>query len=588
MPATRLASHNDSITWPTGARWTDEGPPTRWPALLVATLVLVIAFSPSLLPRPWYMQAIATGVGAGIGYLLTRLAQRLIRRVALLTGVGVVAPRRTRLLAGWLIGLTVTGVAIWWWWANHLAHRETAKAVSMEPPTVGEDLLATGAGVVATVVVVGVLLALRWVWLRISRLLKRFIPKIVARVLAAALIIGALVWVTNDVLFRSTLESVAQAGIDRDSRTPPGLSAPTSELRSGSPEAAQEWKALGHNGMQFTAAGPDAERIEEVTGRSAMDPIRAYAAISDRSDSGESAEGVEDVVALAVAEMQRTGAFERSYVHVVTTTGQGWADEFNVESVEYLTGGDVATVAVQYSALPSVAALVADRARPVEAGTLLTEAVEAEIADLPEEDRPRLLVSGLSLGSYGGHGAFTSAEDMLERVDGAVWIGTPSITPLWKELTANRMGGSPEIAPVVDDGNHIRFLTRPTELDRDYYGRSLGEWGTPRVAYLQYASDSLMWWNPDLLFSEPDWMREGVGHDVAQSLDWYPLITFAQISVDTVTGDDTPHGHGHTYEDDLVPTWAAVLGGLTDDLPDPDVHGDIADTIREYQPEDAD
>jgi uncharacterized membrane protein len=36
----------------------------------------------------------------------------------------------------------------------------------------------------------------------------------------------------------------------------------------------------------------------------------------------------------------------------VTTTGSGWVDPALVDSFEYLSGGDCATVAIQYSYLP--------------------------------------------------------------------------------------------------------------------------------------------------------------------------------------------------------------------------------------------
>src|SRR5699024_8005666 len=123
----------------------------------------------------------------------------------------------------------------------------------------------------------------------------------------------------------------------------------------------------------------------------------------------------------------------------------------------------------QYSYFSSALAYVSDRRTPVEAGRLLFDAVHARVQELPEAERPMLVVSGESLGAYGGQGAFGSVDDMLGKVDGALWSGTPRFTPLWKELTAARRPGSPEIAPVVDNGRHVRFVTRPEELVADFY-----------------------------------------------------------------------------------------------------------------------
>jgi uncharacterized membrane protein len=54
-----------------------------------------------------------------------------------------------------------------------------------------------------------------------------------------------------------------------------------------------------------------------------------------------------------VRDLERAGGFGRKDLLVVTTTGGGWVDPALVDTFEYLTGGDAATVAIQYSYLPS-------------------------------------------------------------------------------------------------------------------------------------------------------------------------------------------------------------------------------------------
>lgn len=58
-------------------------------------------------------------------------------------------------------------------------------------------------------------------------------------------------------------------------------------------------------------------------------------------------------------------------------------------------------------------------------------------------------------------------------------------------------------------------------------------------------------------------------------------MTWFQTSVDMLTSLDTPAGHGHIYEDELVPLWAAVLH--REDAPIDDIaaaiHGSLA-TIK--------
>ena len=66
-----------------------------------------------------------------------------------------------------------------------------------------------------------------------------------------------------------------------------------------------------------------------------------------------SAETAEERAALALAEMQRTGAFDRSLLVIATPTGTGWVDPAAMLPLEIMHGGDVASVSVQYSYLPS-------------------------------------------------------------------------------------------------------------------------------------------------------------------------------------------------------------------------------------------
>jgi len=77
--------------------------------------------------------------------------------------------------------------------------------------------------------------------------------------------------------------------------------------------------------------------------------------------------------------------------------------------------------------------------------------------------------------------------------------------------------------------------------------------------FLQHASDPIVWWSPSLAVQEPDWIREGAGTDVNPDMTWWPLVTFWQVSLDMVVANEPPPGHGHIYQDDLVPVWDAVL-----------------------------
>jgi uncharacterized membrane protein len=247
-----------------------------------------------------------------------------------------------------------------------------------------------------------------------------------------------------------------------------------------------------------------------------------------------------------------------------------------VAPLEYLHGGDTAIVAVQYSYLPSPVALITDRRTPREAGQAFFRAVHEAWSQRPPEDRPDLYVGGESLGAFGGTSAFADVADMLTEIDGAVWIGTPSFTPMWQELTRARNEGSPEVAPVYEEGRNVRFVTRPADLTRDLYGRRFGPWVPPRVVFMQHPSDPIVWWSPDLVHSEPAWIGEGAGDDVNPDLRWWPLVTFWQLTIDMAVSGGTNPGHGHVYEDEMVPTWEAVLRRPVSD----EVRERIVATIR--------
>jgi uncharacterized membrane protein len=143
---------------------------------------------------------------------------------------------------------------------------------------------------------------------------------------------------------------------------------------------------------------------------------------------------------------------------------------------------------------------------------------------------------------------------VLARSDGALFSGPTFQNTIWTDLTATRDRGSPEWLPIYDDGHHARFVARPGDL-----GRPNATWDHPRVVYLQHASDPIAWWNPDLLFRRPDWLREKRGYDVLPETEWIPVVTFLQVSADMAVAVDVPQGHGHAYVSDVADGWAAVL-----------------------------
>jgi len=362
-----------------------------------------------------------------------------------------------------------------------------------------------------------------------------------------ALLVALSIALLNGVVVRFAMSSLNKTFAAVNDETDPDFPAPKSKLRSGGPESLASWDSLGHQGRVFVSAGPTVDELSKFNGKPAMEPIRAYAGL-------HSADGIKATAALAARELVRTGGLNRDVIAVATTTGTGWINEAEASALEYMYNGNTAIVSMQYSFLPSWLSFLVDKENARQAGQALFEAVDALVKEIPQAQRPKLVVFGESLGSFGGEAPFLSLNNLVARTDGALYSGPTFNNTIWTDLTHNRDAGSPEWLPIYDNGEYVRFAARPENL-----GRPPDPWSRPRVVYLQHASDPIAWWNPDLLFAEPDWLREPRGYDLSGRMQWIPVVTFLQVSADMAVAVDVPDGHGHVYVKDVANGWAAVL-----------------------------
>jgi uncharacterized membrane protein len=524
-----------------------------------AAAFVLISISPSLLPRTWYYQGMITGLCAAAGYALGVVLAWLVRTIARLIDLRVTVSGDARhwlLVAGPVFAaVAVVAVTV----SNVRSQARTAAVVGLTPLSPLDWAMAVLLAAAIAAALIAVARGLRGMTHRLAEAAGHVLPKTIASATAVVVVVLASAWVTDSVVFHRGMQAFAGMAAQVNSSPPAGRAAPTSTLRSGGPGSLESYAGLGYQGQMFVTSGPTPQQITKVTERGAIEPIRVYAGRSPD-------ESVTQVADTVVAELKRTNAFSRSVLAVLTTTGTGWVDDWSAQSIEYLSNGDSAIAAMQYSYLPSALSMMTDRETPREAGKALFDRVYAVWLTLPEDDRPQLVVGGESLGSYGGHAAFADAADMVRRAQGGVWVGTPSFTEIAMSLTADRNEGSSEIVPVVDGGRHIRFAAGSNQLTSDYYGREYGTWEFPRFVYAQHPSDPVVWWNPALLGAEPDWLREQRGRDVNPDVTWIPFVTFWQLTTDMAVGHDPPDGFGHRYGPELVPEWGSVLGGSpTDD-----------------------
>ena len=461
------------------------------PGAWVALLFLCLSLTPSLLPRPPAFQGAVSGISAVIGYGVGVAAAWVWREFA---DRGPRRPSRRSWRTFWLVAAAAVAISAV---LSERWQRELRDLVDVPSPAVASYLLIPVVAAAIFVVVVALGRAIRWIYRRLAAQLTRLFGVRAARATAMLVLVAA-----TALLFGGVVKDALVASADRsfallDTKTSGGASEPTSTLRSGGPGSLVSWESLGRQGRRFTGTGPTQDDIAAFTETTAMEPIRAYVGYASAPDP-------ESRAALAVDELERTGGFDRSYLLVVTTTGTGIVEPSSASTFEYLTGGDSAIVATQYSHLPSWLSYLVDQDVAREAGRDLFDAVYARWSQLPADDRPELMVYGESLGSFGGENAFSGEGDLANRTSGALFVGPPSFNPLYRDFVEDRDPGSPEVEPVYNNGRTIRFTGRP----REGIPPESSPWPGTHVLYMQHASDPITWWSPDLIFSEPDWLEE--------------------------------------------------------------------------------
>ena len=522
--------------------------------VIAALAMYAVSVSPSLMARSWAWHAVASGILVACGYVAGVVVQNVAQLVIRLTGLTISASEPVEL--GFRIGIGAL-FALWWIYAVIQSYRRARKAaalVNMPGETFGEYLLGTAGAVVVSWMLLRIVGALNGLcWMLIASL-DAHMPRPAAIVVSMVILFAIMFFLTSKVILRGGIGFFRRKAEQLNMRTARGIYQPVVPERSASPASSVTWESVGGQGRVFLGRGPSRLDIAQVCGGVAMEPIRVYSGMP----TGGS--GIEQAAATVVAELHRTGAFDRAVILIAASTGSGWVDEWQVQPLEFLTRGNCATASLQYSYVPSALNWLTGLEPAQEASAALFAAVRAELDLMDEADRPALFVCGESLGAFASQSVFESFEDVLTRVDGALWVGTPAFTPMHAALTAARHKGSPEVAPVVNNGRRVRFVNEPSDLRTDLYGRELGPWGFPRVVYAQHPSDPVVWWTNKLIWTQPDWLRERAGRDVSLNVEFTRFATYIQVLADLPVAGTAPGGHGHTYHEELIPLWRGILG----------------------------
>jgi uncharacterized membrane protein len=570
------------------ARWLN--PVVASPAAPLETFAALDALGPSLMPRTSRLQGIAMGLSV-LGARATTGAAERLTSVALPAGAPLGRQLATRALIGaggtalaslperhgerlWMASVRTAGRllragaaggavhdlgqavqarypaqraarplmvsagltgGLLWWGARRL--RASEGAVQRWPLPQTTTIPATVATSYA-VTAVGTGLTRGFVWSR-GALEAYFGPGPSRRLLAR--LVNAGLWATGAAVLYNA--GVAYVGRANDKVEPAYAAPPASPLLSGSPDSLLPFADLGQQGRRYVTDVVTPELIAEVMGEEAVaHPVRTYVGFNSEPiyQTGRAE--------LALAELDRTGAFDRSHLLLVSPTGTGWVDHTLIETAEFLTRGDIATCCIQYGRYPSFLS-VQKVALGKSQFRLLLWGIKQRLAERPPERRPRVLVFGESLG------AWTSSDVVMFQgiegfdhygIDRALWVGLPWLAK-WSRSGMAR--GSSALVPegtvaVFDRHEQLQELT-------DEQRKRL------RAVILSHDNDPIAVLGPELLIQAPWWLADGRrGRGVPDTMHWRPLITFIQTAMDAANAMVSVPGKfgsfGHDYRADMV------------------------------------
>ena len=275
---------------------------------------------------------------------------------------------------------------------------------------------------------------------------------------------------------------------------------------SGDRSSLVRWATMGREGRRHAIAyvrpEPLTDRPMEVGGQALPElsmrtvmqedpkasPIEVFVGLDSAPTPAER-------VDFALAEMDRTDAWSRSLLMLISPTGTGYVNYVATACVQYLTRGDVASVTLQYSKRPSPLSLgkVKD-AR--EQNRLLWLRIFKRVRAMPPERGPRSCLRGVP-------GALTS-QDVLTRV-GHPWAAGARDRP----RIVDRDAGGQSVDARGDrsaavrcgqefgrDGQRLRAVLRLGEELKEHV----------RYVLLSHDNDGVTKFGPSLINRRPAWL----------------------------------------------------------------------------------
>lgn len=510
---------------------------------LLAGLAFAAALTPSLLPRDPLIQGVLAGVVAAVGYEIGGLLDWLWRFMQLPR-----PPQGRRLALGLVAGGTALGMAAFGLSRAADWQNATRAVAGLEPVASSFPLTIAAVGGAVFVTLWILFRLFSYALDRINAQLDRVLPPRVARVVG----LGALLWIVwalGDGLLLQWAFRVADASFEAaDVFVEPDIARPTGPLKSGGPDSFINWQEMGRWGRFFAARGPNREEIAAFAGPNAKEPLRVYVGRRAADTARERAD-------LALRELIRVGAFERKAIIVAIPVGTGWMDPGAHDTIEYMLGGDVATVGVQYSYLTSVLSLLQHPEYGLEQAAAQFQSVYDYWTRLPRATRPKFYTFGLSQGAFNSQATLPLLDLFGDPIDGALWTGSPFFSDFWAMVRDGRTPDSPAWRPRFGNGSLARVMNQEG-ADPDYANVP---WGPTRLVFLNYGSDPIVAFTTGAGVQPPAWLKAPRAPDVSPALRWYPVVTMFQLGLDSAISLDVPR-HGHNYAaEDYIDAWAETV-----------------------------
>lgn len=326
---------------------------------------------------------------------------------------------------------------------------------------------------------------------------------------------------------------------------------PTAKEVSGSKNSFVPWKSLSVQGRRHIGSRLKADQIAKTTGAKisqVKEPIRVYVGL-------DSAPSENERVQLALKELDRTNAYSRKQIVIISPTGTGYVNYVMSDSVEYMSLGDCAQVTIQYSKRPSPLSLDLRGEGHVQF-RMLINGIRKKVQDMPASKRPKLVIFGESLGAWTSQDAF-----LFEGTDGfaanlidkSLWIGTPAMSK-WKDyaLSNKTLNTDVEQIGVFDNYSEYEKLSKLERNKLKYF-------------MITHYNDPVARFTTRLLVQSPDWLQEDTKRPptIPSGTLFRVPGTFVQTLVDMKNALKPIPGQfvstGHDYRGALAPFIRSVF-----------------------------